>query len=74
MAAVDWDMHSSSCCFVSGYLDKYVEVMCGAHHHVVFTFVLLLHEARLATKQQFIFWKISIISSYQVPFCKVRSK
>jgi hypothetical protein len=59
MTTVDWVMHSSTCCFVSGFLDKYVEVMCEAFHHIVFTFALLLHEAHLATQQQFIFWNIS---------------
>jgi hypothetical protein len=71
---VDWDMHFPSCCFACAFLDKYVEVMCEAFHHDVSTFVLLLHEVHLATKQQWIFWKISIRSSYWLPFCKVRSK
>jgi hypothetical protein len=73
MAAVDLNFPSTSCCFVSGVFDKYVEVICDlcqnveAFHHVLSTFVILLHEAHLAIKQQFIilenFWNKQLLSA-----------
>jgi hypothetical protein len=74
VTTVGWDVHFPGCCFACAFLDKCVEVMCEAFHHVVSTLVLLLREVHLATKQQFIFWKISVRSSYWLPFCEVRSK
>jgi len=63
MTTLDWVVYSFSCCFVSGFPHKYIEVMGEAFHRIVSTFVLLLREARLATKQQFILWNISKRSS-----------